>query len=169
MEFRHRSAAVVGGVPSLPVLSMGRQVCARLEVRVVVIGVEVYDLHIPGENHRGVGRRKATVRVVDVLGDLPQARDELIAVRIDAGLDPGSILPRARSRGVVSAAGEALIDTYGTQVSAGTNSEEHYYRFGAADGSEVCFYFGEDAPDDNDEIVEISTECLPGVGAGPSE
>jgi hypothetical protein len=54
---------------------------------------------------------------------------------------------------------EDLIDTYGSQVNAGSNSEEHYYRFGAADGSEVCFYFGEDEPDDNDEILEISTEC----------
>lgn len=54
---------------------------------------------------------------------------------------------------------EDLIDTYGTAVRAGSNSEEHYYRYGAADGSEVCFYFGEDEPDDNDQILEISTEC----------
>jgi hypothetical protein len=54
---------------------------------------------------------------------------------------------------------EDLIDTYGSQVSPGSNSEEHYYRFGAADGSEVCFYFGENEPDDNDEVLEISTEC----------
>lgn len=54
---------------------------------------------------------------------------------------------------------ENLIDTYGTAVGSGSNSEEHYYRYGAADGSEVCFYFGEDAPDDDDKILEISTEC----------
>jgi len=54
---------------------------------------------------------------------------------------------------------EDLIDTYGSSVSHGSNSEEHYYRYGAADGSEVCFYFGASAPDDNDQIVEISTEC----------
>ena len=52
-----------------------------------------------------------------------------------------------------------LQDTYGSQVRAGSNSEEHYYRYGAADGSEVCFYFGEDAPTDSSQIVEISTEC----------
>jgi len=52
-----------------------------------------------------------------------------------------------------------LIETYGTQVRAGSNSEEHYYRYGAADGSEVCFYFGPDEPDDNDPVLEISTEC----------
>jgi hypothetical protein len=54
---------------------------------------------------------------------------------------------------------ETRIDTYGTQVSAGSNSEEHYYRYGAADGSEVCVYFGEDEPEDDSEIVEINTEC----------
>jgi peptidoglycan hydrolase-like protein with peptidoglycan-binding domain len=54
---------------------------------------------------------------------------------------------------------EDLIDTYGTSVRSGSNSDEHYYRYGAADGSEVCFYFGEDAPDDDDKILEISTEC----------
>ena len=52
-----------------------------------------------------------------------------------------------------------LQDTYGTQVRAGSNSEEHYYRYGAADGSEVCFYFGEDEPEDDSPILEISTEC----------
>ncbi|HSM00990.1 MAG TPA: peptidoglycan-binding domain-containing protein [Acidimicrobiia bacterium] len=52
-----------------------------------------------------------------------------------------------------------LIETYGSQVSAGSNSEEHYYRFGASDGSEVCFYFGPDEPDSDDPVLEISTEC----------
>jgi peptidoglycan hydrolase-like protein with peptidoglycan-binding domain len=54
---------------------------------------------------------------------------------------------------------EKLIDTYGSNVSHGSNSEEHYYRYGAADGSEVCFYFGASNPEDDDVIVEISTEC----------
>jgi hypothetical protein len=44
-------------------------------------------------------------------------------------------------------------------VRAGSNSEEHYYRYGAADGSEVCFYFGEAEPEDDSPILEISTEC----------
>ena len=52
-----------------------------------------------------------------------------------------------------------LITTYGSQVHSGSNADEHYYRYGAADGTEVCFYFGEDAPTDSTKITEISTEC----------
>jgi len=54
---------------------------------------------------------------------------------------------------------EELIDTYGSNVVHGSNADEHYYRYGSADGKEVCFYFGEDAPTDSDKITEISTEC----------
>ena len=52
-----------------------------------------------------------------------------------------------------------LITTYGGQVHSGSNADEHYYRYGAADGTEVCFYFGESAPTDSTKITEISTEC----------
>jgi len=54
---------------------------------------------------------------------------------------------------------EDLKETYGTGVSPGSNSEEHYYRYGSADGGEVCFYFGENEPTDSARILEISTEC----------
>ena len=52
-----------------------------------------------------------------------------------------------------------LRTTYGGGVQPGSNANEHYYRYGAEDGSEVCFYFGDDAPTDSDKITEISTEC----------
>jgi hypothetical protein len=65
-----------------------------LEVGVVVLGVEMYGLHIPGEDHRGVRRWKATMCVVDVLGDLAQAGDELVVVWLDAGFQHGRVLPR---------------------------------------------------------------------------
>lgn len=52
-----------------------------------------------------------------------------------------------------------LIETYGTGVKPGSNSKEKYYRYGSADGKEVCFYFGKDTPTDSSKILEISTEC----------
>jgi peptidoglycan hydrolase-like protein with peptidoglycan-binding domain len=57
--------------------------------------------------------------------------------------------------------GDTLADlkaAYGSSVAAGSNADEHYYRY-AAGGGELCFYFGSDAPDDFDPIVEMATEC----------
>ncbi|MEK7252745.1 MAG: peptidoglycan-binding domain-containing protein, partial [Actinomycetota bacterium] len=52
-----------------------------------------------------------------------------------------------------------LQETYGSNVSPGSDTVGHYYRFGAANGNEVCFYFGSAAPTATTRIVEISTEC----------
>jgi peptidoglycan hydrolase-like protein with peptidoglycan-binding domain len=52
-----------------------------------------------------------------------------------------------------------LQDTYGGLVKPGSNAAEHYFRYGAADGTEVCFYFGDDEPAASSPIIEISTEC----------
>jgi len=57
--------------------------------------------------------------------------------------------------------GDTLADlkvAYGDDVSAGSNDEEHYYRY-TDSGGELCFYFGGSAPDDTDQILEIATEC----------
>ncbi len=60
--------------------------------------------------------------------------------------------------------GDTLADlkaAYGDQVTAGSNSEEHYYRLTDA-GGELCFYFGPDEPTDFDQISEIASECRTG-------
>lgn len=57
--------------------------------------------------------------------------------------------------------GDTLADlqsAYGSNVDAGSNSEEHYYRY-TDSGGELCFYFGSDEPDESDQIIEIATEC----------
>jgi len=57
--------------------------------------------------------------------------------------------------------GDALLDlmaAYGSDVDAGSNSEEHYYRFSDS-GGEICFYFGAAAPSNSSTIVEIASEC----------
>ena len=51
-----------------------------------------------------------------------------------------------------------LKTAYGTTVSAGSNANEHWYRYTEA-GGELCFYFGSGTPTDASEIVEIATEC----------
>ncbi len=52
-----------------------------------------------------------------------------------------------------------LQETYGSDVSPGSDTVGHYYRYGAANGDEVCFYFGSAAPTATTRIVEISTMC----------
>jgi len=47
---------------------------------------------------------------------------------------------------------------YGSTVNAGSNANEHYYRYTEA-GGELCFYFGSATPTDASEILEIATEC----------
>ena len=57
--------------------------------------------------------------------------------------------------------GDTLADlkaAYGSDVAAGSNSTEHYYRYTDSRG-ELCFYFGSGAPSDSDAILEIATEC----------
>lgn len=57
--------------------------------------------------------------------------------------------------------GDTLADlkaTYGSDVSAGSNSSEHYYRLSNS-GGEMCFYFGASAPTDPSPITEIASEC----------
>jgi peptidoglycan hydrolase-like protein with peptidoglycan-binding domain len=51
-----------------------------------------------------------------------------------------------------------LVDAYGSHVSAGSNSQEHYYRLADSHG-ELCFYFGADEPTDFSLITEIATQC----------
>jgi hypothetical protein len=52
-----------------------------------------------------------------------------------------------------------LITVYGTRVRAGSNEDEHWYRYADSRG-ELCFYFDtEDAPEDTSPIVEIASEC----------
>jgi peptidoglycan hydrolase-like protein with peptidoglycan-binding domain len=51
-----------------------------------------------------------------------------------------------------------LRDAYGSEVSPGSNSEEHYYRLVYSTG-DLCFYFGEEAPTDESPILEIASEC----------
>lgn len=60
--------------------------------------------------------------------------------------------------------GDTLADlqaAYGSDVSAGSNSTEHYYRFSDS-GGEMCFYFGASAPSSTSVIVEIASECRSG-------
>jgi hypothetical protein len=60
--------------------------------------------------------------------------------------------------------GDTLADlkaAYGSVVSPGSNSEEHYYRLVYSTG-DLCFYFGDDAPDDMSPIIEIASECRSG-------
>ncbi len=52
-----------------------------------------------------------------------------------------------------------LKETYESNVAPGSDTVGHYYRYGAANGNEVCFYFGASAPTDSSKITEISTEC----------
>jgi peptidoglycan hydrolase-like protein with peptidoglycan-binding domain len=47
---------------------------------------------------------------------------------------------------------------YGSTVNAGSNANEHYYRYTEA-GGELCFYFGDSAPTESSEILQIATEC----------
>jgi len=57
--------------------------------------------------------------------------------------------------------GDALLDlmaAYGSDVTAGSNSEEHYYRFSDS-GGEICFYFGAAAPTNSSTIIEMASEC----------
>lgn len=57
--------------------------------------------------------------------------------------------------------GNTLADlkvAYGSSVTAGSNANEHYYRYSEA-GGVLCFYFGSSAPNDSTEIIEIATEC----------
>jgi hypothetical protein len=51
-----------------------------------------------------------------------------------------------------------LTDAYGSVVSPGSNSEEHYYRLAYSTG-DLCFYFGEEAPTEASPIIEIASEC----------
>ena len=51
-----------------------------------------------------------------------------------------------------------LEEVYGSRVSSGSNSSEHYYRFSDS-GGELCFYFGGSSPSDSSKILEIATEC----------
>lgn len=61
--------------------------------------------------------------------------------------------------------GDTLADlqaAYGSRVTAGSNSEEHYYRLADSHGV-LCFYFGtEDAPGEYSAITEIASECRTG-------
>ncbi len=57
--------------------------------------------------------------------------------------------------------GDTLADlqaAYGTDVDAGSNSSEHYYRY-TDSGGEMCFYFGASAPASTSVIIEIASEC----------
>jgi peptidoglycan hydrolase-like protein with peptidoglycan-binding domain len=57
--------------------------------------------------------------------------------------------------------GDTLVDlvaAYGSDVTAGSNSEEHYFRFSDS-GGEMCFYFGAAAPTNSSTIIEIASEC----------
>jgi len=59
--------------------------------------------------------------------------------------------------------GDTLLDlmaAYGSDVDAGSNSDEHYYRFSNS-GGEMCFYFGASAPSNSSAISEIASECRP--------
>lgn len=60
--------------------------------------------------------------------------------------------------------GDTLADlraAYGSQVTPGSNSEEHYYRLSYSTGV-LCFYFGSDEPADLSPILEIASECRSG-------
>ncbi len=57
--------------------------------------------------------------------------------------------------------GDTLADlsaAYGDQVTAGSNSEESYYRL-TDFGGEMCFYFGPNEPTGFSLITEIASEC----------
>jgi hypothetical protein len=69
------------------------EVGAGLVVGVVEVGVEVHGLDVAGEHHRREGVRELPVGVVDVLGDLAQAVDELLGVWGDAALDRLGVTP----------------------------------------------------------------------------
>ncbi len=94
----------------------------------------------------------------------PARPETLVRIRFEGPSDDADGDPRpddyvTTAEGIT--VGNALADlqaAYGDDVDAGSNSEEHYYRY-ADSGGELCFYFGPDAPSATDEILEIATEC----------
>jgi len=94
----------------------------------------------------------------------PDRAETLTRIRFEGPSDDAEGNPRPDNY-VTTAEGITVGDTladlkaaYGGGVSAGSNSAEHYYRFSDG-GGVLCFYFGDEAPGDFDEITEIATEC----------
>ncbi len=90
-------------------------------------------------------------------------RHRFVGPTVDAAGNPRPDDYATTAEGIT--VGDTLADlkaAYGGRVTAGSNSEEHYYRLSDARGV-LCFYFeGEDAPTDYSPIVEIASECRTG-------
>lgn len=94
----------------------------------------------------------------------PDRPETLARIRFEGPSDDAEGNPRPDNY-VTTAEGITVGDTladlkaaYGSDVAAGSNSEEHYYRYTDSNG-ELCFYFGGSEPTDSSEIIEIATEC----------
>lgn len=100
----------------------------------------------PNTSYPGRAEHFARVRYVGPSFDVNDLPRPTGWVRTLSGITVGNTLAELKT-------------TYGTGVQPGSTGSEHYYRYGAGDGSEVCFYFGKTAPTDASPITEISTEC----------
>lgn len=98
----------------------------------------------------------------------PDRSETLVRIRYEGPGHDADGEPRPEGY-VTTAEGITVGDTlaeltaaYGDGVSAGSNSEEFYYRL-ADSGGELCFYFDtEDEPSNSSTISEIATECRTG-------
>ncbi len=93
--------------------------------------------------------------------DTPEtlARVRFVGPTLDAAGEPRPDDYVTTAEGIT--VGDTLADlkaAYGGGVSAGSNANEHYYRYSDG-GGVLCFYFGAAAPDDFDPIIEIATQC----------
>ncbi|MFH1103773.1 MAG: peptidoglycan-binding protein [Actinomycetota bacterium] len=97
----------------------------------------------------------------------PDRPETLARIRFEGPSDDAAGTPRpdnyaTTAKGIT--VGDTLTDlkaAYGNGVTAGSNSEEHYYRY-TDSGGVLCFYFGANAPTDSSPILEIATECRSG-------
>src|SRR5690606_32025166 len=90
-----RSPSSLLFVPKLEVLGVSLQIGALSIVGVVEVGVEVMGLDEPGQHDCAACPRKLAELAQNVLGDLGEAFDELVAVADDTPLHSRRVPPRA--------------------------------------------------------------------------
>lgn len=93
----------------------------------------------------------------------PTRAETLERIRFEGPSDDADGKPRDEKYATTAegiTVGDTLADLQAAYPSAssGSNADEHYYRISDAGGT-LCFYFGSSAPDADDTIDEIATEC----------